>query len=37
MQVDYQRALEVALPKYAVEFHREVEIPIVYDGVPADS
>ena len=33
MEVDYQRALEVALPKFEVQFEREVEIPIVYDGV----
>jgi GxxExxY protein len=33
MEVDYQRALEMALPKYGVQFQREVEIPIVYDGV----
>lgn len=33
MEVDYQRALELALPKFGVEFQREVEIPIVYDGV----
>jgi GxxExxY protein len=33
MEVDYQRALEIALPKFGVQFEREVEIPIVYDGV----
>ena len=33
MEVDYQRALEIALPKFGVEFQREVEIPVVYDGV----
>jgi GxxExxY protein len=33
MEVDYQRALELALPKYEVQFQREVEIPIAYDGV----
>lgn len=33
MEVDYQRALEIALPKFGVEFQREVEIPIQYDGV----
>jgi GxxExxY protein len=33
MEVDYQRALEIALPKFSVQFQREVEIPIVYDGV----
>ena len=32
-EVDYQRALELALPKHGVEFEREVEIPIAYDGV----
>ena len=33
MEVDYQRALELALPKKGLEFQREVEIPIAYDGV----
>lgn len=33
MEVDYQRALEIALPKFGVEFEREVEIPIMYDGI----
>lgn len=33
MEVDYQRALEIALPKFGVEFQREVDIPIVYEGV----
>ena len=33
MEVDYQRALEIALPKFGVQFQREVDIPIVYDGV----
>lgn len=33
MEIDYQRALEIALPKFGVEFQREVEIPLVYDGV----
>ena len=33
MEVDYQRALELALPKCDVQFQREVEIPIAYDGV----
>jgi GxxExxY protein len=28
-----QRALEIALPKFGIQFEREVEIPIVYDGV----
>ncbi len=33
MEIDYQRALAIALPKFGVEFQREVEIPIEYDGV----
>ncbi len=33
MEIDYQRALEIALPKFGVEYQREVEIPIEYDGV----
>lgn len=33
MEVDYQRALELALPKHEVQFQREVKIPIAYDGV----
>jgi hypothetical protein len=33
MEVDYQRALELALPKYGLQFEREVEIPVAYDGV----
>ena len=32
MEVDYQRALELALPKKGLEYQREVEIPIAYDG-----
>jgi len=32
-EVDYQRALELALPQYGLQFQREVEIPIAYDGV----
>ncbi len=32
-EVDYQRALALALPKYGVQFEREVEIEITYDGV----
>ena len=32
MEVDYQRALELALPKRGLQFQREVEIPIAYDG-----
>ncbi len=33
MEVDYQRALALALPKRGLQFQREVEIPIAYDGV----
>ncbi|MFQ6058591.1 MAG: GxxExxY protein [Anaerolineae bacterium] len=33
MEVNYQRALELALPKRGLQFQREVEIPIAYDGV----
>jgi GxxExxY protein len=33
MEVDYQRALALALQKNGVEYQREVEIPIAYDGV----
>jgi GxxExxY protein len=33
MEVDYQRALELALIKAGLEFDREVEVPIAYDGV----
>jgi GxxExxY protein len=33
MEVDYQRALELALPKRSLQFQREVEIPISFDGV----
>jgi GxxExxY protein len=32
-EIDYQRALALALPKQNVMFQREVEIPIAYDGV----
>ncbi len=32
-ETDYQRALEIALPKYGVQFEREVVVPIFYDGV----
>jgi len=32
-EVDYQRALELALPKRGLQFQREVEIPITFDGV----
>ena len=33
MEVDYQRALEIALSKRGLTWQREVEIPIAYDGV----
>jgi GxxExxY protein len=33
MGVDYQRALEIALAKSGLEFIREAEIPIFFDGV----
>lgn len=33
MEVDYQRALEIALGKRGLIFQREVEIPIAYDGM----
>ena len=29
----YQRALELALPKRGLQYQRELEIPIAYDGV----
>ena len=32
-EVDYQRALELALRKRSLEYLREAEIPIVFDGV----
>lgn len=32
-EVDYQRALALALPKRGLQFQREVKIPITYDGV----
>ena len=32
-EVDNQRALALALPKRGLQFQREVEIPITYDGV----
>jgi GxxExxY protein len=31
MEVDYQRALELALTKQGLQFQREVEVPISYD------
>lgn len=33
MEVDYQRALEIALSKRELGWEREVEIPITFDGV----
>ena len=33
MEVDYQRALELGLTKAGLEFDREVEVPIAYEGV----
>ena len=33
MEVDYQRALEIELRKNGLEYIREAEIPISYDGV----
>jgi GxxExxY protein len=33
MEVDYQRALEIALSKQGLTWQREVEIPIEYEGV----
>jgi len=33
MEVDYQRALEIALSKRGLDWQRELEIPISYDGV----
>lgn len=33
MEVDYQRALALALAKRGLQFQREVEIPITYDDV----
>jgi GxxExxY protein len=33
MEVDYQRALELALAKRGIVWEREVAVPIVFDGV----
>ena len=33
MEVDYQRALEIALSKRGLTWQREVDIPITYDDV----
>ena len=32
-EIDYQRALELALAKRGLGFEREVEVPIAFDGV----
>jgi len=32
-EIDYQRALELALAKRGLGFQREVEVPIAFDGV----
>ena len=33
MEVDYQRALEIALSKRGLTWQREVEIPLAFDGI----
>jgi len=33
MEVDYQRALGLALGKRGIPYEREVEIPVIFDGV----
>jgi GxxExxY protein len=33
MEVDYQRALVIALKKRSIACEREVEIPLTYDGI----
>lgn len=33
MEIDYQRALEIALSKRGLDWQREVQIPITYDEV----
>ena len=33
MEVDYQRALEIALSQRGLTWQREVEIPIEYEGI----
>ena len=33
MEVDYQRALAIELPKHGLEHIREADIPITYDGI----
>ena len=33
MELDYQRALEIELRKLLLEYIREAEIPICYDGI----
>jgi GxxExxY protein len=32
MEVDYQRALEIALRERGLEYEREVDIPVAYEG-----
>ena len=32
-EIDWQRALEIALVKFGVQFERETEIPILYNGI----
>ena len=32
MEVDYQRALELELKQRGLEYEREVEVPVAYDG-----
>lgn len=33
MEVDYQRALEIALSKSGLTWEREVDVPVIFDGV----
>ncbi len=33
MEVDYQRALEIALTKIGITWQREVDIPLTYDDI----
>lgn len=33
MEVDYQRGLALALQKKGLQYQREVEVPIAYDGI----
>lgn len=32
IEVYYQRAIELALPKKGLQYQREVEVPATYDG-----